>query len=81
MRRPVLCAQCRTGYVVGTPKTFDERCRGCRQKQAAGLRTGNEPRPLSFVARIPHVDCDKLRAQRAAQRAQQFTWPKPKSII
>jgi hypothetical protein len=38
------CKQCRTGHVPGTPKTFDPDCPGCRQKLAAGLRTGNEPR-------------------------------------
>jgi hypothetical protein len=46
------CTQCRHGIAPGEAKTFDPGCRGCQRKLAAGLRTGNEPRPVKNPMRV-----------------------------
>jgi hypothetical protein len=40
---PILCRQCATGWVPGTPKTFNPKCHGCKKKLENGQRTGLEP--------------------------------------
>lgn len=42
------CSQCISGWAPDTPKTFDPNCKGCLEKKAIGLRTGDEPHPKEF---------------------------------
>lgn len=74
------CAQCRTGLAPGQPKLFDPRCAGCLDKKAAGLRTGDEPRPTHRGGEV-WVDYTKLHKQRAAQRKQRAAMPSPRGAL
>ena len=73
-----LCRQCSSGLEPGKPKTFDPKCRGCKRKLAAGLRTGLEPRPQAGgFRRTRFENNERKQAQVAAMRASYRELPRP----
>jgi hypothetical protein len=81
MRRTDLCRQCQTGLAPGQEKTFHPDCSGCQDKLARGLRTGTEPRPVSFTDRVRKpaaeftAQVQRLAQERAAARRLYGTYP------
>ena len=75
-RRPSeLCRPCISGIVPGRPLTFDPNCSRCREKLAAGLRTGLDPLPVTLSLRgrarmQPIAFASSVDRQKAYSRAR-----------
>ena len=72
-----LCGQCRTGVAPGQVKLFTPDCEGCLAKKAAGLRTGNEPRPTHRGGE-QWIDHKKLAKQKEARARAMAALPRPR---
>jgi hypothetical protein len=73
-RKHGLCQECKSGWVPGTPKTYSPNCRGCVEKKAAGLRTGDEPPPLLY-GRKRYDNEARLRAEAAGRKRARVLRP------